>query len=218
MDSKSFSINDLVNKTFRVFGFYIFITRYFKKKFLCFTNVINLKLFANPAIVDNPGQVVTDFKKKVIKKKNKRVAKKKEWLAKFYVLVESFLSSHFRFFIILSSCYIFAPLFILNPLLFCYFIWYTLLFFVLDPLLFYYLLVCLFLFLILDFLLFYHLVIYPLQLHLQLFYYFIIFLFLIAKFQLFCYCFLYLIHLFFLDFHLSEHSNNFCQINLGSVY
>lgn len=71
-------MNDLVNKTFRVFGFYIFITRYFKKRFLRFTNVTNLKLIANPAIVDNFGQVVTDFKGKVIKKKNKRMAKKKE--------------------------------------------------------------------------------------------------------------------------------------------
>ena len=44
--------------------------------------------------MDNPGHVVSDFEEEVLKKKNKRAAKKKEWLAKLRALVGSPLSPH----------------------------------------------------------------------------------------------------------------------------
>lgn len=52
-----------------------------------------------------------DFEKKVIKKKNKCMAKRKERFAKLYALIESFLSFCPRSFIILLSCYIPALIF-----------------------------------------------------------------------------------------------------------
>ena len=68
--------------------------RYLEKKFLPFTNVTNLKLTVKLAIVDNPGQVVMDFKEKTMKKKNKCTAKRKERLAKLFAPIRSFLSPY----------------------------------------------------------------------------------------------------------------------------
>lgn len=59
-------------------------------------------------MVDNPGQVVTDSEKKVMKKKNKCVTKKKERLVKFYTFVKSLLFFYLWSPAVLLSCCIAA--------------------------------------------------------------------------------------------------------------
>ena len=92
MNFESFSIDDLVDETLRALGFHISATEYLEERSSRFTEVIDLELTSKPAVVDNPGQIVTDSKEEVVKKKNKRAAKTKERLTKFCALVESLLS------------------------------------------------------------------------------------------------------------------------------
>lgn len=73
-------------------GFHISTTGYLEEESLFFTDVTDLELTAKSAMVDNPGQVVTHFKDKVMKKKNECTAKKKRRLARFYIPVRSLLS------------------------------------------------------------------------------------------------------------------------------
>lgn len=93
-DFESFNSNDLADKTLQTLGFHISATRYLEEGSLYFTNITDLKLTVKPAVIDNPGWVITDSEKKVVKKKNKNTAKKKEQLAKLCAFV--------RFFIFLS--------------------------------------------------------------------------------------------------------------------
>lgn len=60
-------------------------------------------------MVDNPGQLVTDSEEKVVKKKNKRVAKRKERLAKLCALVRFPSSPHFKSSPLFLSCFVPAP-------------------------------------------------------------------------------------------------------------
>lgn len=87
-----------------------------------------MELTTKPAMLKNLDQIVTDSKKKVVKKKNKHTAekevvkkknkytaKKKEQLAKFCAFVESLLFLCLKFFPYLSPCFIpiFVPAFML---------------------------------------------------------------------------------------------------------
>lgn len=190
LDIGSFSTNDLADKTFRAFGFYISIIRYFEKGLLYFIIIINLKLFAKLVIIDNSSKGVTDSEEEMVEKRTNTRLKKRNGLQNFVFLLNL------------------SRLFVLNPLLFCclilclllyLFLW-PLLFFILDPLLFYYLVInpllflifdlslfcwlviCPFLFLILDPLLFCYFVIYLLWLYFQLFHYLVMHLFFVAEF------------------------------------
>lgn len=108
--------------------------------------------------MDNPGQVVTDFKEEVVKKKNKYTAKKKERLTKLYILVGSLLSPHLESSLFLSSYFVPtlmsthvpAPISYPRFPLFCYLVIYPFLFLVLDPPLIYCFIICPILFFILD--------------------------------------------------------------------
>ena len=66
-------------------------------------------------MVDNSGQVVTDSKKKVIKKKNKHAAKKKERLAKLCTLIRSFLSLSLESSSLFLSCFVPALILVFVP-------------------------------------------------------------------------------------------------------
>lgn len=77
-DFKSFSIDDLADKTLQALGFHISAIGYLEKEFPRFKDVTNLELTAELAMVDNASQIVTDSKEKLVKKKNKRMAKRKE--------------------------------------------------------------------------------------------------------------------------------------------
>ena len=92
MDFGGCSTDDKINETLRVLGFHISTNGYLEERFLRFTDVTDLELTAEPAVVDNPGQIVTDFEEKVVKKKNKCVAKSKERLAKLCATIGSLLS------------------------------------------------------------------------------------------------------------------------------
>lgn len=164
-------------------------TGYLKKRFPHFINVTNLELTAKSAAVNNSGQVVTNFKEELVKKKNKYIIKRKKQLAKLCSSIEYFLSFYPRSHAI--CCFIMYRLlfFVLNLLLFYYFVVYLLLFFTLDLLLFHYFVMFLLMFFILDPGLFFYLVICLFQLNLQLFFCFLIVLFLVIEFQLFYYCF-----------------------------
>lgn len=63
-----------------------------------------------PAVVDNPGQVVMDSEEEILKKKNKRVAKRKEQLAKLCILVGCLLSPFPKLFPLLLSRSVLAPM------------------------------------------------------------------------------------------------------------
>ena len=65
---------------------------------------------AKPAVVNNFGQIVMDSQEEVVKKKNKRADKKKEQLAKFYVLGRLALFSRLGSSVILVSCHIPVPI------------------------------------------------------------------------------------------------------------
>lgn len=90
MDFKSFNKNAIVNKTLWALGFHISTIRYLKKKFLHFIDINNLKLTAKLPIVNNFGQIVTNSKKTVVKKKNKYTSKKKYVLQTFVILLDLF--------------------------------------------------------------------------------------------------------------------------------
>ena len=118
LDFERFSKDDLANKTFRALGFYISTTGYLEERSLRFIDVTDLELTTEPTVMDNAGQVVTDFKEEVVKKKNKHIAKKKSGLQNFMLLLDL------------------VRLFVLDPPLFCCLVVCPFLFFVLDPLLF----------------------------------------------------------------------------------
>ena len=67
--------------------------------------------------MDNPGLVVTDSKEKMVKKKNKRVAKKKEWLAKLHTFIGSLLSPYLEFSPFLLPCFVPASIPVLVSIL-----------------------------------------------------------------------------------------------------
>ena len=110
LDFKSFSTDTIPDKTLRALGFRISATGYLEKGSLHFTDITDLELNAEPAVVDNPGQVVTDFKKEVVKKKNKSAVKRKERLAKLRALVGSPLSTCPKSSSLLSLCLIPTPM------------------------------------------------------------------------------------------------------------
>lgn len=78
LDFESFSMDVIVNKIFQTLGFHISATWYLEEKSLYFIDIIDLKLAAEPFVIDNPGQIISYSKKEMVKKKNKRVAKRKE--------------------------------------------------------------------------------------------------------------------------------------------
>lgn len=92
LDFESFSTNAIADEIFQALSFYISTTGYLKKRSSRFINITDLELTAKSVVVDNPGQIVTDFEREVLKKKNKCAAKKKERLVKFPAFVEFFLS------------------------------------------------------------------------------------------------------------------------------
>ena len=106
LDFGGFSTDDIADKTLRAFGFHISAIRYLEKESLYFINITDLELTAKPAVVDNPSQVVTDFEEKMVKKKNKRAAKRKERLAKLYALVGFLLSPYSEFSLLLLSYFV----------------------------------------------------------------------------------------------------------------
>lgn len=67
--------------------------------------------------MDNPGQVITNYKKEVVKKKNKCAANKKERLAKLCASVGSFSSLYFESSFFLLPCCMLAPMSALVPAL-----------------------------------------------------------------------------------------------------
>ena len=94
MDFKGFSTDDIADKTLQTLCFHIFATGYLKKGFLHFTDITDLELTTEPAVIDNLSQVVTFSEEKVVKKQNKYAAKRKERLAKLCALVRSPLSPY----------------------------------------------------------------------------------------------------------------------------
>ena len=106
LDIKSFNIDDIADKTFRALEFHISTTGYLEKWSLCFTNVTDLELSVKPAVVDNLGEIITDFEEEIMKKKNKRVFKKKERLTKLCALFRSFLSPCLESTFLLLLCFV----------------------------------------------------------------------------------------------------------------
>lgn len=92
MDFESFNTDDLADKTLRALGFHISTTGYLKETSPHFTDITDLELIAKSAVVENPSQVVTNLDKKMVKKKNKYAAKRKQQLAKLCVHIRSCLS------------------------------------------------------------------------------------------------------------------------------
>lgn len=78
LDFDSFNIYDIADESFRALDFHISVTGYLEKTFPHFTDITDLKLNVEPTMVDNFGQVVTDSKEEVVKKKNKYIAKRKK--------------------------------------------------------------------------------------------------------------------------------------------
>ena len=76
LDFGGCSRDDIADKTLQALGFHIFATGYFKERSPRFTDITDLELIAEPAMIDNPGQDVTDSEEKVVKKKNKCTAKR----------------------------------------------------------------------------------------------------------------------------------------------
>ena len=185
-------MDDIKDETLLALGFHIFTTGYLEEGSLCFIDITNLELNAKLAVVDNSGQVVIDLEEEVVKKKNKRAAKSKEWFVKLRSPVESPLSPRPK-----SSSFLlprFVPAFVttLVPAFLP----------VLMPALVPTLVPAPFS--------------YPGS---PFFCYLVMLLFFVAEFQLFCHLFLVCsIQLFLLDLHLLEHSNGPCQMSLGSAY
>ena len=115
MDFDSFSTEDIANTTLLALGFHISSTKYHEERSLCFTDVIDLELNAEPAIMDNLGQVVTNLEEEVVKKKNKHAAKRKERLAKLCAPIRSPLSFCPEFFPFLLPCFVLASIPALVP-------------------------------------------------------------------------------------------------------
>ena len=92
LDFRGCSTDDIADETLQALGFHISATGYFEEGSPRFTDVTDLELTAEPAVMNNPGQVVTDSEEKVVKKKNKCVAKRKKRLVKLCTLVGSLLS------------------------------------------------------------------------------------------------------------------------------
>ena len=74
LNYENFNADAIAKKTLQALGFHISIIGHLEKKFLYFTNITNLKLFIKQAMVDILGQVVINFEKNIVKKKNKCVA------------------------------------------------------------------------------------------------------------------------------------------------
>lgn len=105
----------IADKTLRTLGFHIYITRHLKEKSSSFIDIMYFELTAEPAVVVNPGQVITDSEEKVVKKKNERTAKKKEWLANLHAPVGSPSSFCLQFSSLLLFGFILAPVLALVP-------------------------------------------------------------------------------------------------------
>ena len=117
LDYGGFSMDDIADKTLRALGFHLFAIEYLEEGSSRFTDVTDLELTAEPAVVDNPSQVVTDLEKEVLKKKNKQSG-----LQNFVLLLDFFrlLVLNLPFFCHLILCPLLCPLFflVLDPLLF----------------------------------------------------------------------------------------------------
>ena len=85
-------MDDIADKILRALGFQISATGYLEEGSPHFIDVTDLVLTAESAVVDNLGQVVTDSEEEVVKKKNKRAAKRKERFAKLCAPIGSFSS------------------------------------------------------------------------------------------------------------------------------
>lgn len=83
-------MNAIADEIFQTLGFYISATRYLEKKSLHFTDITDLELTTKLVMFGNLGQVVTDSKEEVVKKKNKYTAKRKQRLAKPYPAIKYF--------------------------------------------------------------------------------------------------------------------------------
>ena len=70
MDFDNFSTDDIADETLQALGFQISVTGYLQERSPRFIDVTNLELNAEPAVVDNPSQVVTDSEEEMVKKKN----------------------------------------------------------------------------------------------------------------------------------------------------
>lgn len=111
LDFQSYITDAIINKILQALGFYIFATKYLEIGSLCFTDITFLELTTKPAIIENLDQVVTDFKKEVVKKKNKHIAKNKKQLAKLCAFIGFFLFSYSESSLLLLLCFVFAPIF-----------------------------------------------------------------------------------------------------------
>lgn len=99
-------MDNLTDKTFWAFSFHISTIGYLEKGFSCSINVTDMELTVEPTVINNPSQIVADFEKEIVKKKNKLMAKKKKRLAKLYTLIGSRLSFCPRSSTVLLSYYI----------------------------------------------------------------------------------------------------------------
>ena len=78
-------------------------------------DVNDLELTTKPAMVDNHGLIVTNFKQEMIKKKNEYAIKRKTRLTKLYAPIKFLLSLRSKSFLFLSPCFMptFVPVFML---------------------------------------------------------------------------------------------------------
>lgn len=110
MDIESFSADVIANKTLHVLSFYISATEYLKEEISCFIDVNDLELTAKLAVIDNPGQVISDYEEKVLKKKNKCVVKGKKRLKKLCAPGGSLLFPRLEYSSLLSPRFMPTPM------------------------------------------------------------------------------------------------------------
>ena len=110
LDFDSFSTDNIADKTLQALGFHISAIGYLEKGFPRFTDITELELNTEPAVVNNLSQIVTNFEEEVVKKKNKHVAKRKERLTKLYAPIGSFMSLYPESSSLLLPCFVSAPM------------------------------------------------------------------------------------------------------------
>ena len=113
LDFKSFSTNDIADKSFQALGFHISAIGYLKEGFSHFTNVTDLELTTELAMVDNFGQIVTDSEKELLNKKNKYAVKRKERDMRRCAFIRSLLYLFPKFPLLLLRYIVPAPMFAL---------------------------------------------------------------------------------------------------------
>lgn len=97
-------MDDIADKTLQALGFHIFATGYLEKESSRFIDVTDLELTAKPDVLDNPNQVITDSKEKMVKKKNECAAKRKKQLAKLRTPIGSSSSPRPKFSLLSLPC------------------------------------------------------------------------------------------------------------------